>query len=165
VTTEHALGTHTREHAPPPRGWWRVKIAAGAALIALLVAHFVFGLVPVDVAFPRETAQAIAVLGGLFTVWHHRILSTAVTSNCPTRLVSTGGCYPFIRHPMYLGDMVLYVGLALLAPGAITAALAALGCAALYLQARAEDRHLERQFGEPFMRWQQSSGLLLPGLG
>jgi len=148
-----------------PRLWWRVKIAAGAALIALLFGHFVFDLPAADASFPREVAQLLAVAGGLFTIWHHRILAMAVEEGCPTRLVNTGGCYPFIRHPMYLGDLVLYLGLALLVPALVTAVLAAVGAVALMLQARAEDRYLARHYGDAFDRWRRNSGLLLPGLG
>ena len=65
---------------------------------------------------------------------------------------------------MYLGDCLLYAGMGLLVPHPLSAVLVAVGCTALVLQARAEDGHMATLFGEPFRRWQQRSGLLLPGL-
>jgi protein-S-isoprenylcysteine O-methyltransferase Ste14 len=147
-----------------PRFWWRIKVGVGAALIALLCTHFLSDAPKAAVQFPRWLAQALVLTGGLTTLLHHRIVAGACAGNQPARLVDSGGLYSWVRHPMYLGDCLLYVGLGLLVPHPLSALLVAVGCAALVLQARAEDGHMATLFGEPFRRWQQRSGLLLPGL-
>ena len=149
---------------PAPRLWWRIKVGAGAALIALLCAHFLMGVPMAALEFPRWLAQALVLAGGITTLLHHRIVAKACAGNQPTRLVNSGGLYGWIRHPMYLGDCLLYAGMGLLVPHPLSALLVTVGCAALVLQARAEDGHMATLFGEPFRRWQQRSGLLLPDL-
>lgn len=63
---------------------------------------------------------------------------------------------------MYLGDMVLYLGLALLAPGWGSGICLLLGWSALILQARAEDAYLSARFGSDFDAWASRTGRLLP---
>jgi protein-S-isoprenylcysteine O-methyltransferase Ste14 len=147
-----------------PRLWWRIKVGAGAALIALLCAHYLLGLPQVTLDIPRWLAQALVLTGGITTLLHHRIVAGACAGNQPARLVDSGGLYGWVRHPMYLGDCLLYVGMGLLVPHPLSTLLVAIGCTALVLQARAEDVHMAALFGEPFRCWQQRSGLLLPGL-
>ena len=149
---------------PAPRLWWRIKVGAGAALIALLCAHYLMGLPQVALDIPRWLAQALVLTGGITTLLHHRIVAKACAGDQPARLVDNGGLYGWVRHPMYLGDCLLYAGMGLLVPHPLSALLVAVGCTALVLQARAEDDHMATLFGEPFRRWQQRSGLLLPGL-
>ena len=149
---------------PAPRLWWRIKVGAGAALIALLCAHYLIGLPQVTLDIPRRLAQALVLTGGITTLLHHRIVAGACAGNQPIRLVDSGGLYGWVRHPMYLGDCLLYIGMGLLVPHPMSALLVAAGCTALVLQARAEDVHMAALFGEPFRCWQQRSGLLLPGL-
>ena len=156
MTAEHS------QHAP--RFWWRIKVAAGAALIALLCSHFLLGFPQVLLDVPRWLAQAVVLTGGAITLWHHRILVRGTGGESPGELVAVGGLYRLIRHPMYLGDCLLYMGMGLLVPNLVSALLVAIGCAALIAQAKAEDRYLAARFGESFSSWQQRSGLLLPGL-
>ena len=149
---------------PAPRLWWRIKVGAGAALIALLFAHYLMGLPQVALDIPRWLAQALVLTGGITTLLHHRIVAAACAGNQPARLVDSGGLYGWIRHPMYLGDCLLYAGMGLLVPHPLSALLVAVGCTALVLQARAEDGHMAALFGEPFRCGPQRRGLFLPGL-
>jgi protein-S-isoprenylcysteine O-methyltransferase Ste14 len=149
---------------PAPRFWWRIKVAAGAALIALLCSHFLLGFPQALLGVPRWLAQAVVLTGGAITLWHHRILVRGRGGDNPGELVEGGGLYRLIRHPMYLGDCLLYIGMGLLVPSLVSTVLVVIGCAALITQAKAEDRYLANRFGESFSSWQQRSGLLLPGL-
>ena len=147
-----------------PRLCWRVKVSAGAALIALLCVHFLLGQPQTTTDFPRWLAQALVLVGGMTTLLHHRIVARASAGDRPQTLVNSGGLYRWVRHPMYLGDCLLYAGMALLVPHPLSALLLLIGCIALVLQAKAEDDHMAALFGEPFTSWQQRSGLLLPGI-
>lgn len=148
-----------------PRAWWRVKICCGALLITLLVDHYIFGILPRDLYLPTLPGQLLAIAGGLLTLYHHHLLGRARDgSDTPTELISTGGLYPILRHPMYSGDCLLYLGLFLMAPKPAGLAILLLGWLALTLQARAEDRYLAERFGDAFCEWRRRSGLLLPGI-
>lgn len=142
----------------PDKFWWRVKVGCGAALIANLVVCFlVTGTAEI---VPRLLAQTIAVVGGTITVFHHRLLRRARRNDGAPKLVTRGGLFPWIRHPMYTGDLLLYAGLALLAPGTVSVGLLLLGVFALYKQARVEDAFLLALHGDRFLDWQRSTRLL-----
>ena len=148
-----------------PRAWWRVKVACGAALIAILVDHYLYGLLPAGPSLPILLGQVIVIPGGLTTLYHYRILNRALGGEDKTAImVCTGGLYPVLRHPMYSGDCLLYLGLFLLAPKPLGLGVLLLGWLALFMQAKAEDHYLAARFGETFLDWRQRSGLLLPGL-
>ena len=107
---------------------------------------------------PRWLAQSVVLCGGLTTIYHSRLLTYAKRRG--ETLVTRGGLYRWVRHPMYTGDMILYAGLALLAPGLISALLAVAGCYALVRQAQVEDRESLREHGEAFAAWQAHTRLL-----
>ncbi len=140
------------------KSWWRVKVACGALLIINLVVHF---LGPAGAeSVPRLLAQTVAIGGGVITIFHHFLIRRARRTRPAPALVTQGGLFNWIRHPMYTGDLLLYTGLTLLAPTAVSAALLALGILALYKQARVEDAHLLALHGDAFRDWQARTRLL-----
>lgn len=142
----------------PEKFWWRIKVACGAALILNAVIHF---LGPAGAGIvPRLLAQTVAVGGGIITLFHHRLLRRARGSNGAATLLTRGGLFNWIRHPMYTGDLLLYTGLTLLAPNSVSVLLLVLGAFALYRQARAEDAYLLSVHGEAFSAWQARTRLL-----
>ena len=145
-------------------GWWIAKVACGLALVGHLVAMAadLYSL-PTFPMFPVLVAQLVVLAGAATTLWHFRLLkSTAGNLARPERLVSDRGLFKVIRHPMYLGDIVLYAGLAMLASDAVGAVLAAIGIVAIVGQARVEDRAMHARFGDEFDAWKQRTGLLVP---
>ncbi len=142
----------------PDKFWWRIKVACGAALIAVLAAHYL-GPGGADLV-PRLLAQTLVVGGGLITLFHHRLIRRAGRNAGGAALVTRGGLFHWIRHPMYTGDLLLYTGLALLAPGIASGAFLALGAFALYKQAQVEDDYLLAHHGDLFRDWQARTRLL-----
>jgi protein-S-isoprenylcysteine O-methyltransferase Ste14 len=63
------------------------------------------------------------------------------------------GLYTIIRHPQYLGYMLLAAGFALLSQHAVVLPLATLASVCFYLQAVQEERFCLAQFGEPYRRY------------
>lgn len=149
---------------PPAKFWWRLKVLAGGGLIVLVCHHFLT-FSPRPDWFPVSVvlSQCVVVVGGVLTLWHSYLLGrSGDNSGSANSLVCRGGLYSRIRHPMYLGDMVLYLGLALLAPGWMSLTCLVLGWLALILQARTEDAYLAVRFGDAFSTWADGTGLLLP---
>jgi protein-S-isoprenylcysteine O-methyltransferase Ste14 len=72
---------------------------------------------------------ALALVGGLLVVWAWRTLDRAATPfplpRPGGRLVETGP-YAFVRHPVYAGGIVFFVGFALASSPAVFVPLAAL---------------------------------------
>ena len=146
-------------------GWW-IKLGAGLLLVLNLAAAG-FGVSPFVPWFepPLRPGQALAVGGGLVHLWHQWLLRRrrpppAVGAG----LVTDAGLYRWVRHPVYLGDLLLYGGLALLAPNGPGLLLLAAGTAAILWQCRTEDRRLALSHGEAHRQWRTRTRLILPGL-
>ncbi|MDJ0521402.1 MAG: isoprenylcysteine carboxylmethyltransferase family protein [Planctomycetota bacterium] len=149
-----------------PSPWWLLKVSAGLALVAwgLLVALGLGPIVP-RLPFPPPLAQMLVLVGAGLHLVHYAILKRrAGDLSRPHALVTDVGLFRRIRHPMYLGDLVAYVGLAALSADPIAAGLLVLGAIGLERQAHHEDREMARQFGTPYEDWRVRTRLLIPGL-
>ncbi|BCU82728.1 hypothetical protein JIR001_25110 [Polycladomyces abyssicola] len=73
------------------------------------------------------------------------------------------GWYRYIRHPGYLGTMLVFLGFAI-STLSITAVIANLivYLAAYSYRVSVEEQMLENQFGEAYRRYRESSWLLIP---
>ena len=71
-----------------------------------------------------------------------------------TAVVSTG-IYAVIRHPLYLGWMLVYVALVLIAQHWLVALVAVAGTACMYLICMHEERRLLSRFGEEYARYME----------
>jgi protein-S-isoprenylcysteine O-methyltransferase Ste14 len=70
-----------------------------------------------------------------------------------TTAVVTTGIYAVIRHPLYLGWMLAYVALVLVAQHWLVALIAVAGTACVYLICVHEDRRLLARFEEEYARY------------
>lgn len=66
-----------------------------------------------------------------------------------TRLVDRG-VYGIVRHPQYLGYVLLVLGFAMLSQHPVTVLLAVLSAAAFYGQSAGEESELRRRFGKEY---------------
>jgi protein-S-isoprenylcysteine O-methyltransferase Ste14 len=70
-----------------------------------------------------------------------------------TTAVVTTGVYAMIRHPLYLGWMLSYVALVLIAQHWLVALVAVAGAACMYLICKHEERRLLARLGEEYARY------------
>jgi protein-S-isoprenylcysteine O-methyltransferase Ste14 len=110
----------------------------------------------------------LCVLGLAIRAWGMRTLGASYTRTLRTdsgqRLV-TAGPYRWVRHPGYVGSILVWVGAAL----AFHSWLAALVVAALMLlsygwRIRSEERMLAEHFGDEYRDYVARTARLLPGL-
>ena len=92
----------------------------------------------------------------LMNASHHQIFDTKVQG------VATGGVYGRVKHPMYLGTLLVYLGLAVM-----TLSLASIlvwMVAAAYYNALAnyEENLLEERFGGEYLEYRKSVRKWLP---
>lgn len=78
------------------------------------------------------------------------------------RGVALGGLYSRIRHPQYLGLILTGLGLSILWPRFLVAALWAVMVALYYLLARDEERRMLGQFEGEYREYMNRSGMFLP---
>ncbi|MFC3069168.1 methyltransferase family protein [Phenylobacterium soli] len=116
-----------------------------------------------------ESLLAPAVAGGLVAAAALLNIAAKFSLNLSfgiapaNRGVQTGGVYAFVRHPMYLGYLILTAVFALMNPTGFNLALMAVGVAAQFERIRREERFL---LTDPdYRRYaQQVRFRLLPGL-
>ena len=99
-------------------------------------------------------AAGIALMAwGLLTLW--RAGTTIMPNQRADRLV-TEGAFRFRRNPIYMGEVLVFLGLAELTHNIWFAILAPLLAIALYaLAIRPEEQHLETRFGQAYLDYKE----------
>jgi protein-S-isoprenylcysteine O-methyltransferase Ste14 len=115
--------------------------------------------------WPFWLGSLLTAGGLLFTVWARlhlgRNWSGTVTIKEGHELV-TGGPYALVRHPIYTGLLLSFLGSAL-ALGDWRGGLAfALAAGALWRKLRLEERWMRQQFGDAYQAYSQRVAALIP---
>ncbi len=76
----------------------------------------------------------------------------------------TDGLYARLRHPQYLGLILIVVACLIMWPTILTILLAPFLIAKYILLAREEDRELEKEFGEDFRRYRERVAAFIPAM-
>ena len=82
-----------------------------------------------------------------------------------TTVVVSGGPYAIVRHPLYVGWMIMQLALILISQHWITAILGIVAMAICYLDIRKEDRSNIGKFGDEYKRYQGAVPMTNPVLG
>jgi len=148
---------------------WR-SYAPLAALLAVVVITY---RSPVPVGGPSAATLWVGVglgLGALGLVirgWAIGVASRG-TSGRSTRAMradtlSTTGPYSLVRHPLYLGNLLLWLGVAAVSGRPEALAITSFLFAPHYgLIMKAEDRFLRERFGDVFDQWSARTPALVP---
>lgn len=127
---------------PPATAWGLVAGALGAA-------SAVAGVLVSVWAIHTTVRSGVILDGGHFVKREHPLITT--------------GAYGFVRNPMYLGILLLWLGIALAFQDPILALLAVGYVVPVFLlYIRSEERMLVEAFGEPFEAYRRRVGSLLP---
>jgi protein-S-isoprenylcysteine O-methyltransferase Ste14 len=127
---------------------------------------------PLDAAWPvlglEAAGLALCVAGYALMAWALLRMGTGYqVGGCAPRpgdRLLTGGPYRLVRHPLYAAALFISFGLASLAQ---SLALAAVFCAYVVLLAAlipAEEKVLQRIYGESYDRYRQEVGAVFPRL-
>lgn len=106
--------------------------------------------------------QLGVLMGAGLHVGHYWLLRRAAgLLHQPDQLLTDRALYRWIRHPMYLGDLMVAICLAILLEP-LDWLLAGACAVAIVAQCAVEDRLMARSFGAQFDAWSQSSWRLIP---
>jgi protein-S-isoprenylcysteine O-methyltransferase Ste14 len=120
-----------------------------------------FPAAAVPLAF-RLLVLALALAAGFWLVTSGHVV---VSRRAPPAGVVTTGAFRYVRHPIYLGTLLCYLGLAL-ATASVAACGVLVAVAAFYnVLATYEETVLEARFGEDYRRYKQRTGKWLPRPG
>lgn len=145
--------------------WWNIKVLCGLLLIIGLFAQYMTDWLHASLRVPRILPTALVLLGGIIFLYHYYLIKKQNrTLDEAQVLVTTGGLFALIRHPMYLGDILMFTGFALLAPTVPMLCVLAVSIFALAKQAIAEDRYLSALHSTEHERWARSTRILIPAI-
>jgi protein-S-isoprenylcysteine O-methyltransferase Ste14 len=99
-------------------------------------------------------AIPLVLLGGALVTWGMATLGARRTSGLPQGLVLEGP-YRITRNPQYVGDFLLFVGVAVLADSGVVAVTHLLTALVLLLAPFAEEPWLEDQYGEGYVAYRR----------
>jgi protein-S-isoprenylcysteine O-methyltransferase Ste14 len=104
---------------------------------------------------------ALIGLGAAFLLWillygllrYHRDLPERVPVDWSPVILMTGGAYAFSRHPMYVGELALWLGSAVLYGSPVVLVGFVVMFAVMRRLAMQEERALEAKFGDAYRRY------------
>ena len=142
---------------PGLRGWfdrirYREIYRQGFGLLLVLVCAMFAGPGEERILF----GLFLALCGQVFRIY-------AAGTIFKNRQLATSGAYGLVRHPLYLGNILILGGFTL-ASGNIVVAVIVLAFFLVWYPAavRYEDAKLERIFGEDWRRWSRGIGAVFP---
>jgi protein-S-isoprenylcysteine O-methyltransferase Ste14 len=115
----------------------------------------------------RWLGVALYIVGGALRMWPVFVLSdrfSGLVAIQPGHRLVTDGIYGMIRHPSYLGLIVIGFGWAMAFRSGVGLLLAALMIPPLLARIRSEERLLHEQFGEEYDAYRSRTSRLIPGL-
>ena len=105
----------------------------------------------------------LCILGWTITLWSFWHLSKSFSIMAEVRKLVTAGPYRFVRHPLYLGEMINWAGLAVLYAGVPVAVYTMVLIVLQILRARVEEGKLVGALGQNYEAYRQKTGFLIPG--
>jgi protein-S-isoprenylcysteine O-methyltransferase Ste14 len=159
--------------APADRGTTRdIYFALGAIVIAVFVLPRLVRLDGAALPWARAWSwigAAMVPAGFSLRLWATLTLRHAYSRTLRVQAgqdIVRRGPYARVRHPGYLGSLVLWSGIALSSGNAIPPAVALLGLGAAYSRRiRHEEAMLREAFGERYAAYARETGALWPGRG
>ncbi|MBN1377983.1 MAG: isoprenylcysteine carboxylmethyltransferase family protein [Gammaproteobacteria bacterium] len=153
--------SHRTSHLPPLRFPLNVirelryhEASRQLFAIILIVIFAIFGRPSIEWLFWLSTV--LIIVGTLVRLW----ASGHVKKN---KQLATDGPYALVRHPLYVGNILMLFGFAITAELWWTVPLVVALLLFYYPPAiQYEDRKLNRLFGDDWVQWRESTKTLLP---
>jgi protein-S-isoprenylcysteine O-methyltransferase Ste14 len=139
--------------------WPPVLFAAGIALAGLMGRVLPLPWPGLDDVGARIVGLAFGAAGLALIAWGSLTLYRAGTTVMPNKRVDrmvTNGAFGFRRNPIYMGEVLVFLGLAELTHNiwfAIAAPLFAIAIQVLAILP--EERHLEERFGQAYLDYKE----------
>jgi protein-S-isoprenylcysteine O-methyltransferase Ste14 len=143
------------EQRPSAVPWPAVLLVGGLVAAVLLGRLYPLPWPGLDDLAARVIGYGLGLAGLALMAWGFLTLRRADTTVLPHRRVErlvTDGAFRFRRNPIYMGEVLAFLGLAQATGNiwfAVMAPLFALGVLALAILP--EERHLEARFGEAYL--------------
>ena len=124
--------------------------------------HFSTFLLEIIPDYLRISVAGIVLVSGWYLV-RNGIKSVFGTERSEPKVISTGA-FSIVRHPIYTGAILFYLGATIITMSIASAAFWILIIIFYILIARYEERILTEEFGEEYLNYKKKTGLLFPKL-
>jgi protein-S-isoprenylcysteine O-methyltransferase Ste14 len=154
------LATYWRK--PPPllgRSDWRAVLATAFAIDALGLSV----TQPVTQPDASSLAMGLTLAGTLLAFWSAWHLGTSFSLLPQARRLVTTGPYRYVRHPIYLGGLLITIGEVWLRFSPLVVVLNVLFVAAQIVRLRYEEQVLSRAFPE-YAAYRARTSAIIPGI-
>ncbi|MFX0063433.1 MAG: methyltransferase family protein [Candidatus Hermodarchaeota archaeon] len=167
----------TEDQNPPGTRWSRVGVsfAMTTNMLILIFAVFLNIIDLWDQVAPFIAIEFPTVVNwiGLFGIWFYYLWGTATMlynvnyiplwqSMGRKYVLATGGPYRIIRHPMYVAKTFWLAFLVFLTTGTWLTIIGAVGWIALPHQVKAEEKLLQKRFGNNYTAYAAKTGRFFP---
>jgi protein-S-isoprenylcysteine O-methyltransferase Ste14 len=163
IAAKHA-STIAKGESRVSAAFHQALIALSLLLIVLPIPGLTYRFVPASYGFV-VLGVAIEVAGIALAVWARRTLGTswsrAVAITQDHRLIREGP-YARVRHPIYSGALLIYLGLAIAVGRAPALLGVALVCVTYWRKIAMEERLLHDAYGSQFDEYRRGSRALIP---
>ena len=142
--------------------------AYGIAIISLILAPVlnVLGIAHLPYAAVAWTGLAVECGGIALRIWANRVLGEFYTRTlrvAENQPIVQRGPYRLLRHPGYLGQILMWTGAALAgANWIILLMVVAVICLAYHYRIRAEEAMLRERLGQAYLEYQARTWKLMP---
>jgi protein-S-isoprenylcysteine O-methyltransferase Ste14 len=149
---------------PPGRSSWQYRLTWIGFILVFGFNAALFALDWNSWLFESELrfiiGAPIALLGALLVGWGMATLGARNTSGLADGFVAAGP-YRFTRNPQYLGDMVLFVGLSVVANSLHLWIAHILLILVFLVTPLAEEMWLEEQYGDAYLKYRRGTARFL----
>ena len=114
---------------------------------------------------PLSVRLVILALALVASAWLVASAYAAVGAERPSRGLVSAGPFRYVRHPLYLGCVLFYLGPALSTASLLSLALVAVIFVFYNYIAGYEERLLEERFGEAYGKYKTATGKWVPRIG
>lgn len=155
--------------------WLQITLRAALPALTVLLALQLFGVINFSLPLTPETSSIFFWTGfvlfwgsSLLAIWARETLGiywahAADYQIIPGQALITDGPYRYVRHPMYLAFIGIFIGVELLLGSWLI--LLAIPLVSFFIwQSKQEEFILEQEFGQAYRDYQQKTGMLLPKL-
>ena len=151
--------------ARPWEVWWERVGPLGLLFWPASWLWVVLADAPRGAAAPRAVGLILLLAGAAFTLASIFLMGRAWRIGIDpenTSELAEEGPYRWIRHPIYAGMLLMLVGNVLVVPDPAVETAAVLTALGVALQARREEQHLLRVFGDRYARYAKRTGAFVP---
>jgi len=128
-----------RETSTQPIAWLAAGVATCVTLFARPIAH--------PDAGPAAIWEILQIVGLVIAVSGLGVLGRSFGLVAANRGIKTRGMYRFVRHPMYLGSIITFVGYAAENPSPVNIALLVIAVVSQLIRIGEEERTLQQDKG------------------